>query len=58
MEKKIRKIDGCTVKHLFDYKPGESEIYATEFLYDCDSCLDFRFEDFHSERKPHLKKVC
>ena len=24
MEKKARKIDGCIVKHLFDYKPGES----------------------------------
>ena len=26
MEKKARKIDGCMIKHLFDYKPGESEI--------------------------------
>ena len=41
---KARKIVGCMVKHLFDYKPGVSEIYATEFLCDCDSCLDFRFE--------------
>ena len=45
MEKKARKMDGCMVKHLFEYKPGESEIYATEFLCDCDSCLDFCFED-------------
>ena len=52
MEKKPRKIDGCMVKHLFDYKPGESEIYATEFLCDCDSCLDFRFEDCFREETP------
>ena len=52
MEKKARKIDGCTVKHLFDYKPGESQIYETEFLYDCDSCLDFRFEDSLRKETP------
>ena len=52
LEKKARKIDGCMVKHLFDYKPGESEIYATEFLCDCDSCLEFRFEDCFREETP------
>ena len=52
MEKKARKIDDCMVKYLFDYKPGESEIYATEFLCDCDSCLDFRFEDCFRKETP------
>ena len=52
IEKKARKIAGRMVKHLFDYKPGESEIYATEFLCDCDSCLDFRFEDCFREETP------
>ena len=57
MEKKARKIDGCMVKHLFHYKADESEIYATGFLCDCDSCLDFALT-IASEKKPHLKKVC
>ena len=52
MEKKARKIDGCMVKHLFDYKPGESEIYATEFLCNCDGCLDFCFEDCFRKETP------
>ena len=52
MEKKARKIDGCMVKHLFDYKPGESGIYATEFLCDCDSCLNFCFEDCFRKETP------
>ena len=45
IEKKARTIDCSMVKHLFDYKPGESKNYATKFLCDCDSCLDFHFED-------------
>ena len=45
IEKKARKIDSCIVKHIFDYKPGVSKNYATEFLCRCDSCLDFHFED-------------
>ena len=52
MQKKARKIDGCMVKHLFDSKPGESEIYATDFLCDCDSCLDFCFEDCFRKETP------
>ena len=40
------------VKHLFDYKPDESEIYATEFLCDCDGCFDFRFEDCIRKETP------
>ena len=52
MEKKARKIDGCMVKHLFNYKPDESEIYATEFLCDCDGCFDFRFEDCIRKETP------
>ena len=40
------------VKHLFDYKPGESGIYATEFLCDCDSCLNFCFEDCFRKETP------
>ena len=52
IEKKARKIDGCMVKHQFDYKPGESEIYATEFLCNCDSCLDFCFEDCLRKETP------
>ena len=52
LEKKARKIDGCMVKHLFDYKPDESEIYATEFLCDCDGCFDFRFEDCIRKETP------
>ena len=52
MEKKARKIDGCMVKHPFDYKPGESGICATEFLCDCDNCLNFRFEDCLRKETP------
>ena len=52
MEKKARKIDGCMVKHLFDYKPRESEIYATEFLCDCDSFLGFCLEDYFRKETP------
>ena len=52
MEKKARKIDGCMVKDLFDYKPGKSEIHATEFLCDRDSCLDFCFENCFREENP------
>ena len=52
MENKARKIDGCMVKHLFDYKPGESGIDATEFLCDCDSCLNFCFEDCFRKETP------
>ena len=36
MEKTARKIDACIVKHLLDYKPHHTTIYATEFLCDCD----------------------
>ena len=52
MEKKARKIDGCIENHLFDYKPGESEIYATGFLCDCDSCLDFSFDNCFRKEAP------
>ena len=45
IEKQARKRDGFMVEHLFDFKPGESEIYATEFQCNCDGCLEFRFED-------------
>ena len=41
MEKTARKIDGCMVKHLFDYKPT-LQVMHHEFLCDCDDCLDFR----------------
>ena len=40
------------VKHLVDYKPGESQINATEFQCDSDSCLDFCFEDFFRKETP------
>ena len=53
IEKKAGKIDGCVVKQLFDDKPGKSEIYALyEFLCDCDSCLDFGFEDYFRKETP------
>ena len=39
-------------KHLFNYKSGEWEIYASGVLCDCDSCLDFYFEDCFRKEVP------
>ena len=52
IEKKARTIDSSMVKHLFDYKSGESKNYAATFLCDCDSCLDFHFEDCLRKETP------
>ena len=53
MEKIARKIDGCMVKELFDYKTDHTTIYATEFLCDCDNSLDFRFVNCSRKQTSH-----
>ena len=42
MQKTARKIEGCMIKHLFDYRP---EFDAVVIVCDYDSCLGFRFSD-------------
>ena len=57
IEKTTRKIDGSKVKHLFDYKPDRITIYATEFLCDCDDCLDFRIGDCFRKQTPQEQSL-
>ena len=39
MQKIARKIQGCMIKHLFDYRPGCEVVFTKEFLCDCKNCL-------------------
>ena len=56
MQKIARKIQGCRMKHLFDYRPGCKVVFTKEFLCDCENCLDFQFDD--CLRKEDLNDEC
>ena len=38
-------IHGCMKQHLFDYKPGNAEVFRMEYLCDCTECLKFDFKN-------------
>ena len=40
MQNTARKIEGCMIKHLFDYRLGHDVVVI---VCNYDSCLDFRF---------------
>ena len=45
MQKTARKIQGCMIKHLFDYRLECEVVFTKEFFCDCENCLDFQFDD-------------
>ena len=38
-------IHRCMKQHLFDYKPGNAEVFRMEYLCDCTECLKFDFKN-------------
>ena len=45
MNKKEKKLDGCMVSHIFEYKPDQTEVMMKEFLCDCEKCLQLCFDE-------------